>query len=78
MPQSSAVKQFWKGAVALALPIALQNLLISCAALIDTAMITPLGDAELAAVGVAGRFAFLLNVLAFGFCSGASALISQF
>lgn len=78
MPQSSSVKQFWKGAVALALPIALQNLLISCAALIDTAMITPLGDAELAAVGVAGRFAFLLNVLAFGFCSGASALISQF
>lgn len=69
---------FWRTAAALALPIALQNLLISCASLIDTAMIVPLGNSAVAAVGVAGRFTFLLNVMAFGFCSGSATLISQF
>ncbi len=69
---------FWLTAAKLALPIALQNLLISCAALIDTVMIVPLGNDAVVGVGVAGRFAFFLNVMAFGFCSGSATLISQF
>lgn len=64
--------------MALAFPIAMQNLLTSCASLIDTAMIVPLGNTAVASVGVAGRFMFLLNVMSFGFCSGAATLISQF
>ncbi len=71
-------KAFWISAISLALPIAMQNLLTSCASLIDTAMITPLGDSSVSGVGVAARFTFLLNVMAFGFCSGAATLISQF
>ncbi len=71
-------KAFWGSVVSLALPIAMQNLLTSCASLIDTAMITPLGDSSISGVGVAARFTFLLNVMAFGFCSGAATLISQF
>ncbi len=71
-------KQFWISAISLALPIAMQNLLTSCGSLIDTAMITPLGDSSISGVGVAARFTFLLNVVAFGFCSGAATLISQF
>lgn len=71
-------KGFVRSAAALALPIALQNLLTSCASLIDTAMIVPLGNSAVAAIGVAGRFTFLLNVIAFGFCSGSATLISQF
>lgn len=71
-------KQFWRSVIPLAIPIALQNLLISCASLIDTAMIIPLGNTALSAVGVAGRFTFMLNLVAFGFCSGAATLISQF
>jgi len=69
---------FYKTAIMLALPIALQNLLTSCAALIDTAMVVSLGDASMSAVGAAGRFAFLLNIVGFGFASGCSALISQY
>ena len=69
---------FWPMAIALAFPIAMQNLLTSCASLIDTAMIVPLGNTAVAAVGVAGRFTFLLNVMSFGFCSGSATLISQF
>ena len=75
---TSLKRGFWRSALALAFPIAMQNLLTSCASLIDTAMIVPLGNTAVAAVGVAGRFMFLLNVMSFGFCSGAATLISQF
>lgn len=69
---------FFRAVLVLAVPIALQNLLTSCGSLIDAMMIVPLGNAATAAVGVAGRFTFLLNVVAFGFCSGAATLISQY
>ena len=62
----------------LALPIAFQNMLTSCAGLVDTAMVVGLGNAATAAVGVAGRWTFFLNIFLFGFCSGSSALISQY
>ena len=75
---TSLKKGFLGTALALALPIAMQNLLTSCASLIDTAMIVPLGNTAVASVGVAGRFTFLLNVMSFGFCSGSATLISQY
>lgn len=71
-------REFYKTALRLALPIAFQNLLVSCGALIDTSMVMALGNVCTSAVGLAGRFAFLLNVVAFGFCSGSATLISQF
>ncbi|MBQ7045630.1 MAG: MATE family efflux transporter [Clostridia bacterium] len=71
-------KKFYKQAAALAIPIALQNLLTSCASLIDTAMVVVLGDNATAALGVAVRWSFLLNVVCFGFCSGSATLISQY
>ncbi len=69
---------FWRAALALALPIAFQNLLTSSATLIDTAMVVGLGNAATSAMGVATRFSFLLNVTCFGFASGSTALLSQF
>ena len=69
---------FWRSALALALPIAFQNLLTSSATLIDTAMVVGLGTAATSAMGVATRFSFLLNVTCFGFASGCAALLSQF
>ncbi len=71
-------KGFWRAALALALPIAFQNLLTSCGSLIDTAMIIGLGNAPTSAMGVASRFAFLLNVICFGFASGCATLLSQY
>ena len=62
----------------LALPIAMQNMLTSCAGLVDTAMVVGLGNAATAAVGIAGRWTFMLNIFLFGLCSGSSALISQY
>lgn len=69
---------FYRTALALAIPIAFQNLLTSCATLIDTAMVVGLGNTATSAMGVATRFGFLLNVTCFGFASGCSALLSQY
>ncbi|MBQ2955310.1 MAG: MATE family efflux transporter [Clostridia bacterium] len=69
---------FWKGALQLALPISLQNILISSFALVDTIMVGALGGTALAAVGMAGQWSFLLNLVLFGFNSGASVFIAQY
>ncbi|MBO5858447.1 MAG: MATE family efflux transporter [Clostridia bacterium] len=62
----------------LALPIALQQLLVSCAQLVDTAMVTSLGNVTVSAVGVSSRWIFLMNLFYFGISSGSAAMISQF
>lgn len=62
----------------LALPIALQQLLVSCAQLVDTAMVTKLGNITVSAVGVSSRWIFLMNLFYFGISSGSAALISQY
>ena len=69
---------FWKTVLALALPIAFQNLLLSSFAIIDTIMISRLGDVSLAAVGMAGQLSWMMNLVLFGLCSGSSVFISQY
>ena len=69
---------FWSSCLRLALPIAIQNLLISSFALIDTAMVSQLGGTELSAVGMAGQWVWLLNIFLFGIASGCSIFFSQF
>ena len=70
-------KQFFRRMLALALPIALQNLLASCGYLVDTAMVTSLGNVAISAIGVASRWSFLMNIVTFGICSGSATLIAQ-
>lgn len=76
--KQSKRESFAHRALTLALPIALQNLLSSCAGLVDTAMVVGLGNVAIAAMGVAGRWTFLYSIIVFGLCSGSSALIAQF
>lgn len=64
--------------LSLALPIAFQQFLVSCAQIVDTAMVTSLGNIPVSAVGIAGRWIFLFNIMLFGIASGTSALIAQF
>lgn len=64
--------------VKLALPIAMQQLLVSCAQLVDTAMVTRLGNVVVSSVGVSSRWIFLMNLFYFGISSGAAAMIAQF
>lgn len=62
----------------LALPIAMQQLLVSCAQLVDTAMVTGLGNVVVSSVGVSSRWIFLMNLFYFGISSGSAAMIAQF
>lgn len=69
---------FYKSMFSLAVPIAVQNLLTSSFALVDTLMVSQLGDIPLAAVGMAGQWSWLLNIAAFGICSGAAVFFAQY
>ncbi len=69
---------FFLNMAKLALPIASQQLLVSCAQLVDTAMVTSLGNVTVSAVGVSSRWIFLMNLFYFGISSGSAALISQY
>ncbi len=65
-------------ALALTLPILLQNLLTTSFALVDTLMVSSLGASELTAVGLAASWIQLMNVTLFGICSAAGVLVAQF
>ena len=71
-------KPFWQVTARLALPIALQNVLTSSFQLVDTMMVSRLGDLTLSAVGMAGQWGWMANLLGFGLCSGMSVFVSQY
>ena len=71
-------KRYWSAIFSIGIPIAIQNLLTSSFVLVDTLMISSLGDVSLAAVGMAGQWSWLLNLTLFGFSSGASVFFSQY
>ena len=71
-------RPFWRDTARLALPIALQNMLTSSFALIDTLMVSRLGDLALSSVGMAGQWSWFLNLIAFGVASGMSVFAAQY
>jgi putative MATE family efflux protein len=73
-PSSSFARNFLR----LFLPAATQNLFFSVIGLIDVLMISQLGDAPVAAVGMAGQFFFLLNLTLFGTAGGAAMFAAQY
>ena len=78
LPLSLWDKGFWKSTISLALPIALQNMLVASFGLVDTLMVGQLGDISLSATGMAGQWSWLLNMVLFGISSGAAVFISQY
>lgn len=71
-------KDFFKATIAIALPITLQNLIASSVNMLDTLMITSLGQESLAAVGLANQVFFFYAVTIFGIATGSSIFIAQF
>ena len=61
----------------LAAPIALQNLLTASLSMVGSVMVGQLGDATIAAVGLAGQVAFLLTLILFGIGSGSAMFTAQ-
>ncbi len=71
-------KVFLKSMMAIAVPIALQNLVSSSLNMVDTLMISSLGKASISAVGLANQVFFFYILISFGINSGSSIFISQF
>ena len=71
-------KTFYRYLVSLTAPIALQNLITFSLGLIDTLMVSRLGNNEMAAVTAANVPVFLLISIVFGVQSGVGILISQY
>lgn len=71
-------KMFWKTAIRLTIPVALQNLLTSSFTLADTLFVSNLGNASLSSVGMIGQWTWLMNMILVGFCSATTVFVSQY
>ncbi|MBR4888723.1 MAG: MATE family efflux transporter, partial [Clostridia bacterium] len=71
-------KQFLPQLAALAIPVALQNLLSTTASMVDTMMIAPLGETSVGAVGLCAQFSSLMFNSYWGFIGGGVLFFSQY
>lgn len=71
-------KVFLKTMLTIALPVAIQNLVSSSLNMVDTLMISNLGSASIAGVGLANQVFFLYILLTFGINSGGAIFIAQY
>ncbi|MGL4681155.1 MAG: MATE family efflux transporter, partial [Plesiomonas shigelloides] len=69
---------FFRQLLTVALPVALQVVLFSSRSLVDIVMLGQLGEADVAAIGVAGRAIFVTTLLVLGVCTGGSMLLAQY
>lgn len=69
---------FYRQLAAMAVPIALQNLIAFAVSMADTVMVGALGEVQLSAVSIANQLGFIHMLLCFGVGSGAGMMISQF
>ncbi len=69
---------FLKNLTAIAVPIALQNLLTTTASMIDTMMVAPLGEQSVGALGLCAQFSSLMFSGYWGFVGGGMLFISQY
>ena len=54
---------FFRRLIAIAMPITLQSIMFSSRSLVDVLMLGQLGEAEIAAVGVAARATFVTTIM---------------
>ncbi|MGE4321111.1 MAG: MATE family efflux transporter [Acholeplasmataceae bacterium] len=71
-------QHFYQTLLKIAIPIFFSQLMGSLLGIIDTFMVTKLGDEALSAVGIGSQFLFLLNIIQFGLFSGLAIFIAQF
>lgn len=71
-------KELIKRVAVIAIPVALQNLLTTTGSMIDTMMISSLGESYIGAVGLCGQFSFLMFSCYWGFIGGGSLFMSQY
>lgn len=69
---------FLRRLIAIALPISLQSIMFSSRGLVDVLMLGQLGEAEIAAVGVAARATFVTTIMLVGVTTGGALLTAQY
>lgn len=75
---SKEAKTFYKMALALILPIALQNLINVGISSIDVLMLGRVSETVLSAASLAGQVQFVMTLIFFGLTSGAAVLTAQY
>ncbi|NOH63436.1 MATE family efflux transporter [Vibrio sp. RE88] len=70
--------EFLRRMIAIALPITLQSIMFSSRGLVDVLMLGQLGEAEIAAVGVAARATFVTTIMLVGVTTGGALLTAQY
>ena len=70
--------EYFSEVIKIAVPIIIQQLMFSGLNLLGVVFVGQKGDASVAAVGLAGQVAFLLNLVHFGIISGAAMFTAQF
>lgn len=71
-------KKFYKGVLAIAIPIMLQNGITNFVSLLDNIMIGRVGTVEMTGVAIANQLIFVFNLCIFGALSGAGIFGAQF
>ncbi len=71
-------KTFLKSLAAIAIPVALQNLLTTTGSMVDTIMIASLGETTVGAVGLCAQFSSLLFSGYWGFVGGGMLFFAQY
>ena len=71
-------RMFLKNLAAIAIPVALQNLLTTTASMIDTMMIAPLGETSVGALGLCAQFSSLMFSGYWGFVGGGMLFFAQY
>ena len=71
-------REFIRSMLALALPVAIQQLITASLNMIDVLMVSQLGETSVAALGLANQIFFLLILFLFGVTSGMSIFTAQY
>jgi len=71
-------RDFLRDVFVLAMPMSLQNFVMSAVNLVDVAMVGSLGDDAVAATGVANQIFFVYMLVNFGVFSGATVFLAQY
>ena len=72
------LRQFYKTVLQLAIPVTIQNIFMSSLNMVDTIMVGQLGAVEIAAVGQANRFSFIMIIVLFAISSGTAIFTAQY
>ena len=70
--------EFYRQLRAIAVPVALQNLITVGVSMLDTLMLGTMGEVQLSASSLANQWFYMLTVANFGLAGGANVLIAQY